>query len=299
MLIWDPHIHLFWYKPGIELVSTGYLCSRDRLGSRQAEAEAKCCFPSRTQLAVSKSTPMPASLPQNERSPEDLPEAQLTEMRVFVQRHWPCRKQVNSSISHLSQETLKSRCNPAGLPRRGSLILLPPSLPCKPPTGFLTWAGGQTDRQTPACGQQPLEKGGIPGTGGHSCSRGSYISLAIAFLTQASAGKHQGGWDCRGPIPVVGEELPKAGHLPGTSQDVPLVHPWETHFPKAQCGSHLAEILKPLLNELLQGGGVDPALMQYCTQPNELCFLICKATLSFLSPSELFSVWLLYIGPFY
>lgn len=39
--------------------------------------------------------------------------------------------------------------------------------------------------------------------------------------------------------------------------------------------------------------------MQYSTQLNELCFLSRKATLPFLSPSVLLSMWPLYIGPFY
>lgn len=142
MLIWRPCIHLFWYKPDIQLFSTGFFCGRDRLGTW--EAEAKCCFPSTTQLTVSKChTNASFDATELERSLEELSEAQLTKVRVFVQRHWVCRKQVNSPISNLSQEALKSRCNPAGLPRRGSLILLPPSLPCNPTAGFLTQAGGQ------------------------------------------------------------------------------------------------------------------------------------------------------------
>lgn len=47
------------------------------------------------------------------------------------------------------------------------------------------------------------------------------------------------------------------------------------------------------------GRGINPALIQYRTQPNELRFLSHKATLPFLSRSVLFSMWPLYIGPFY
>ena len=176
MLIWDPHIHFCWYKPDTQLFSTGFFRGRNRLGSQ--EAEAKCWFPSRTQLAVSKChTNASFSAAESERSPEELSEAQLTKVHVFVQRYWLCRKQVNPSISYLSQWALKSRCNPAGLPRRGCLILLPPSLPCSPTDGFLTQAGGQIDpvsavsRLLERDGNQERAAGAVPGA--HSCSQPS------------------------------------------------------------------------------------------------------------------------------
>lgn len=111
-----------------------------------------------------------------------------------------------------------------------SCCLLPN--PVIPQLGFSPELG---DRQVCACRQQSLEKRGQPGTGGQSYSRGSYISLAIIFLTQGSAGKHQSSR--AGCVP----SCRPVGHLPGAG-----MHPRETHVPKAQRGSHLAEILKPL-----------------------------------------------------
>lgn len=140
MLISDPCVHLFRYKPGIQLFSTGSFCSQDRLGSW--EAEAKCRSPSRPQLAASKSHATTSfSATELERSPMELSAAWLTE--VHECRGAGCAKK---QLLHFLPfpGALKSGCNPAGLPKRSSLIPSPPSLLWDTIAGFVTRAGGQT-----------------------------------------------------------------------------------------------------------------------------------------------------------
>lgn len=149
-----------------------------------------------------------------QRSPVELSETQLTEVGAETLG-------VNSfSNSQLFQEALKSRCNPAGLSRRDSLILPPPSLPDNP-----SWVSHQSWGIDPCLQPEVPWKKRIIGNRQlelfQECTHFLEHLSTAGFCVEAPG---QLVWLCPSYRLVVGEELPPAGHLPGA--DVHLGETW-------------------------------------------------------------------------